>query len=72
MFAAELILLAVLAFKVEDIDGKADIPEKGVILHCFCERAIVIEENVVWLSPRNAVSSLDHFLEGSIQCTLFH
>jgi hypothetical protein len=65
----KLVLLTMLAFEMEDINGECDIMEERIIPDSLSEGAVVVEENVIWLCARNTVGSLDHLLlvENTIQ-----
>ena len=47
MFLAEEVLLAVLAFEVEHVDGKSDIGEEWIVLDGALQAAVIVEEYMV-------------------------
>jgi hypothetical protein len=66
MILTELILLAMLALEVKDINCQSYVPKERIISDGLSNRAVVIKKYVIRLGAWETISPLDHLL--SVSC----
>ena len=66
MFLTKCVGLSVLACKMENIHGEANILEDQVVLYHFAKCAVVIEENMIWHEIVDLIGSNNHFVDNNV------